>query len=199
MGRSSNDYDDMTSYEQFQKIETRYGSQLVELGKTVRNTSLSASDRIQAANKLLDLYNRFVAECTAAPKAVWKHFSDLYLHCHNSRNSDFVWIKQYEVMLDDLIKNREQLDARAHFLNDVLPNLPDQVMQLIKEQPGITQTELYKRFDSRLKDHNLGGSGTQALRLTALQLDGVAEQKRLFLFVLDYSIRNAKKKINRRF
>ena len=122
MGRSSNDYDDMTSYEQFQKIETRYGSQLVELGKTVRNTSLSASDRIQAANKLLDLYNRFVAECTAAPKAVWKHFSDLYLHC-------------------------------AHFLNDVLPNLPDQVMQLIKEQPGITQTELYKRFDSRLKDH----------------------------------------------
>ena len=47
MGRSSNDYDDMTSYEQFQKIETRYGSQLVELGKTVRNTSLSASDRIQ--------------------------------------------------------------------------------------------------------------------------------------------------------
>lgn len=33
MGRSSNDYDDMTSYEQFQKIETRYGSQLVELGK----------------------------------------------------------------------------------------------------------------------------------------------------------------------
>ena len=54
-------------------------------------------------------------------------------------------------MLDDLIKNREQLDARAHFLNDVLPNLPDQVMQLIKEQPGITQTELYKRFDSRYK------------------------------------------------
>ena len=132
MGRSSNDYDDMTSYKQFQKIETRYGSQLVELGKTVRNTSLSASDRIQAANKLLDLYNRFVAD---------------------SRNSDFVWIKQYEVMLDDLIKNREQLDARAHFLNDVLPNLPDQVMQLIKEQPGITQTELYQRFDSRLKKH----------------------------------------------
>ena len=153
MGRSSNDYDDMTSYEQFQKIEDRYGSQLVELGKTVRNTSLSATDRIQAANKLLDLYNRFAAECKAAPKAVWKHFSDLYLHCHNSRNSDFVWIKQYEVMLDDLIKNREQLDARAHFLNDVLPNLPDQVMQLIKEQPGITQMELYKRFDSRLKDH----------------------------------------------
>lgn len=49
------------------------------------------------------------------------------------------------------------------------------------------------------KPPNLGGSGTQALRLTALQLDGVAEQKRLFLFVLDYSIRNAKKKINRRF
>lgn len=153
MGRSSNDYDDMTSYEQFQKIEDRYGSQLVELGKTVRNTSLSATDRIQAANKLLDLYNRFVAECKAAPKAVWKHFSDLYLHCHNSHNPDFVWIKQYEVMLDDLVKNREQLDARAHFLNDVLPNLPDQVIQLIKEQPGITQTELYKRFDSRLKDH----------------------------------------------
>lgn len=106
MGRSSNDYDDMTSYEQFQKIEDRYGSQLVELGKTVRNTSLSATDRIQAANKLLDLYNRFAAECKAGPKAVWKHFSDLYLHCHNSRNSDFVWIKQYEVMLDDLIKNR---------------------------------------------------------------------------------------------
>ena len=56
-------------------------------------------------------------------------------------------------MLDDLIKNREQLDARAHFLNDVLPNLPDQVMQLIKEQPGITQTDLYQRFDSRLKNH----------------------------------------------
>lgn len=153
MGRSSNDYDDMASYEQFQQIEGRYESQMVGLGITVRNTSLSATDRIQAANKLLDLYNRFVAECKAAPKAVWKHFSDLYLHCHNSRNSDFVWIKQYEVMLDDLIKNREQLDARAHFLNDVLPNLPDQVMQLIKEQPGITQTELYKRFDSRLKDH----------------------------------------------
>ena len=87
MGRSSNDYDDMTSYEQFQKIEDRYGSQLVELGKTVRNTSLSATDRIQVANKLLDLYNRFAAECKAAPKAVWKHFSDLYLHCHNSRGS----------------------------------------------------------------------------------------------------------------
>ena len=57
MGRSSNDYDDMASYEQFQKIEDRYGSQLVELGKTVRNTSLSATDRIQAANKLQDLYN----------------------------------------------------------------------------------------------------------------------------------------------
>ena len=153
MGRSSNDYDDMASYEQFQKIEDRYGSQLVELGKTVRNTSLSATDRIQAANKLLDLYNRFVAECKAAPKAVWKHFSDLYLPCHYSRNAACVWIKQYEVMLDDLIKNREQLDARAHFLNDVLPNLPDQVMQLIKEQPGITQTELYQRFDSRLKKH----------------------------------------------
>lgn len=49
---------------------------------------------------------------------------------------------------------RVSLDARAHFLNDVLlPDLPDQVLQLIKEQPGITQTELYKRFDSRLKDH----------------------------------------------
>lgn len=40
MGRSSNDYDDMASYEQFQQIEGRYESQMVGLGITVRNTSL---------------------------------------------------------------------------------------------------------------------------------------------------------------
>ena len=76
--------------------------------------------------------------------------------------------------------------------SDPMPNLAH-----LSARSGIPQPVL---APMRLKKPpTFGGSGTQALRLTALQTDGVAEQNGLFPFVLDYSIRNVKRKINRRF
>lgn len=148
---SAND-DEFSVYERYTKIANRYEDKMLEHGQMARDSKLSADVRIDHLNQLLDLYTRFQLACKESPE-VWNVFSTTYLHCHNSKDPDFVWISQYYTLLEYLEKNRERLNRDTAFLNEALPQLPNQVLQFIKDHPGVKQADLYKQFDPRLKAH----------------------------------------------
>lgn len=149
---ANNDDDEFSVYERYTEIADRYEDKMMEHGQMARDSRLSADVRIDHLNQLLDLYNRFQVACKESPK-VWNEFSAMYLHCHNSKDPDFVWISQYYSLLEYLEKNRERLNRDTAFLNEALPHLPNQVLQFIKDHPGVKQADMYKQFDSRLKAH----------------------------------------------
>lgn len=57
-------------------------------------------------------------------------------------------LKDLENNLEDL---EEKYKKRAFFETEILPNLENELLKIIKENPGIIQKDIYKKFDQDLK------------------------------------------------
>ena len=52
---------------------------------------------------------------------------------------------------DNLEALEEKYNKRVLFESEILPNLENEVLKIIKENPGIIQKDIYKRFDPDVK------------------------------------------------
>lgn len=52
---------------------------------------------------------------------------------------------------DNLEALEEKYNKRVLFESEILPNLENEVLKIIKENPGIIQKDIYKKFDQDLK------------------------------------------------
>lgn len=60
--------------------------------------------RIKGLQTLISFFYTFKSECEAKGECFKKYFDDMWMHCHNSKNPDFVYIQPYEAELKNLLE-----------------------------------------------------------------------------------------------
>ena len=130
-----------------------YEDQMVAIAKSL--DSLKTDAKIIQLKKLIAIYYEYKEFCYSKNECYIKYFSDMWEHCHNSRCKDFEYITPFMAELKNLEDNYEELvlkDQRTDFIEkNILPTLRHDLMAAIKEEPGILQVTLFKRFDADLK------------------------------------------------
>ena len=89
------------------------------------------------------------------------YFQDTWEFMHNSKNDCFSYINEIEAYLEKLIKNYDEekiiLEKEKNkqvkitqYLQEHNPE--EEFLSLLKNKPGILQKDIYKNFDSDIKD-----------------------------------------------
>ena len=110
---------------------------------------------------LIEFYEQYKEECIAKGECFYKYFSDMHMHCHNSRNPDFEFVapskerlsyinENYDSLIKEQQKNFANEKKKQTLLNDT--DLNKAIKDIIINNPGILQSDVYKMFDSLLKD-----------------------------------------------
>lgn len=96
--------------------------------------------------------------CYSSPEGrEW--YSEMYLHCFNSQNSDFSLEEQIEDGYRDLMENwveyKQRFQARkdaTDFLIEKGPYIRRRIIDIVKSYPGILQKDIYSEFDPTYKE-----------------------------------------------
>ena len=85
-------------------------------------------------------------------------FSEMYEHCHNSRNADFSLVDEYESGYADLVDNfdayRQRIEDRMNYeslLASETATIKPRILAIIEHDQGFIQKDLYASFDPALK------------------------------------------------
>ena len=116
-------------------------------------------EKIDILRKMIKYYYSLKEECYSKGECYQKYFDDMWVHCHDSRNEDFEYIKQYE---DELLEIENNLDE---YLNQckleqekelkykqLEPIIKNELLIIIKKNQGILQKDIYKKFDLDVKE-----------------------------------------------
>jgi hypothetical protein len=118
-------------------------------------------EEIKSLSALIEYYYQYKNECIAMGEDHYKNFSDMHMHCHNSRNPDFEFIVPHEERLkyiqdnyDTLLQEQQEKIALEAKKQELLQNmdLEKSLQDIILSNPGILQSALYKKYDILLKD-----------------------------------------------
>lgn len=109
--------------------------------------------------KFIKFYYEYKDECFSKDECYRKYFTDMHMHCHNSKNSDFEFVTPKEERLkyindnyDSLLKEQELKNENDLKKEKLMVGLKEKVIKEIKNNPGILQSDLYDKFDHVLKD-----------------------------------------------
>lgn len=111
----------------------------------------STDNEIQSLKDFIKFYYKYKQECIDLGGCYCKYFSDMYMHCSNSKNKDFEQVLPKEERLLYLIDNYNQLIKEEKEINASLEDLDNKILTLIKNNNGILQTEIYKKFSPLVK------------------------------------------------
>ena len=147
----------LDSYEDFYRP---HDDKLYELSSNAAHAK-TIDEELDCLKILIKYYYQYKNECIAKGESAFKYFSDMHMHCHNSRNPDFDFIapseerlKYIEENYDSLVKEQQEKFAeeekKQSLLNDM--DLGKTLKDIITKNPGILQSDVYKMFDPLLKD-----------------------------------------------
>lgn len=77
-----------------------YEDKMVQMAIDLKN--YNGKDRIRPLEELIAFYADFKSFCYQKNECYKKYFSDMWEHCHNSRNNDFEYITQFVEELNEL-------------------------------------------------------------------------------------------------
>lgn len=131
----------------------KFKNDIEEFEQSIYNLALSTNTndinlKISALSSLINKFYEFREFCISKGIGGNLYFQDMWLHCHNSNNSDFSYIYQFEQDLIYILENKEQLKKQELFKLTIENNLLD----LILKNEGILQTDIYKFFSSEYKN-----------------------------------------------
>lgn len=121
----------------------------------------SIDEEIKLLSKFIEYYYQYKNESTSLGGFYYKNFCDMHMHCHNSRNPDFEFVVPKEERLkyiqdnyESLIKAEQEKISNEKKKQSMLKNinLEKSLKENIINNPGILQSDLYKQYDSLLKD-----------------------------------------------
>lgn len=117
--------------------------------------------RILQCKKALESYEKLKNFCLSKGKGGQIHFEDMWEHCHNSKNPDFRFIESVEIELDFLLNNKEEAEEKLQYEKLKVENrekiklfkkkAKDELIQLIAENYGILQKNIYQQYDEIYK------------------------------------------------
>lgn len=105
----------------------------------------------QLIEEFLVAFYAYKRECEEMGECYMKYFSDMHEHCHNNSNPCFSLAKPREERLAYINENLETLVADEELKKRLLSTLSADVETLIRNNPGILQSELIKKFDPIVK------------------------------------------------
>lgn len=117
--------------------------------------------RIEQCQKTINYFYNFRKFCYNKSKGGEIYFQDFWGCYHNSKNECFSFITEIEEYLDILIKkyDEERVKLEKEYEKKIkieeyllVHNPEEEFIALLKEKPGILQKNIYKNFDSDIKD-----------------------------------------------
>lgn len=142
---------EIAPYVQYSKIERLYADDLVKLAKTAKNPNVPVDERIAAIKNMQVILANFRSACKKEGNDVYQEFSALWEHYGNANSKDS-YITPYLDLLSYLEENADRMREDERVRAATLPSLQDEVLALIRDNDGIKQTDLYKRFDFSVKN-----------------------------------------------
>ena len=133
---------------------------LYELSSAAANAK-SIDEEIACLKAFIAFYYQYKNDCISKGARYFNYFSDMHMHCHNSQNPDFDFVMPREERLayilqnyDSLIKEEQESLAKEAKKQELLNNtdLEQSIKEIIIANPGILQSELYKKYNPVLKD-----------------------------------------------
>lgn len=119
----------------------------------------SIEEEKELLEQFINFYYEYKKECFSKDECYAKYFTDMHMHCHNSKNSDFEFVTPREERLkyindnyEILLKDEEQKKSDESKKQKLMVGLKESVIKKIKDNPGILQSDLYNNFDPILKD-----------------------------------------------
>ncbi|BDH60089.1 hypothetical protein MTP04_02190 [Lysinibacillus sp. PLM2] len=119
------------------------------------------NERMLQCKKALESYEKLKSFCLSKGKGGKIHFEDMWEHCHNSKNPDFRFIESVEIELDYLLNNKEEAEEKLKNIKLKVEdrekiklfkeNAKDELIQLIAENYGILQKNIYQQYDDIYK------------------------------------------------
>ena len=120
----------------------------------------SVSESKEYYEKFLDFYQSYKEECRLKGECYIKYFSDMHENCHVREGKKITTMYNRAVErldfinahFDELIEQErlkaEQEQLRKKYIKDI----DSQIENIIRDNPGILQSELVKRFDPIVKN-----------------------------------------------
>lgn len=103
---------------------------------------------IKALEDFINYYYEYQNECKSKGECFYKYFEDMHMHCHNSTDKDFESVAPAKERLKYLQENYGRLKTNEN----ILANLKSELLATIKNNPGILQAELLKKYNPEIKD-----------------------------------------------
>lgn len=122
-------------------------TKLTQLYITSRNCK-NIDAEIQTLKTFINYYYAYQRECKSKGECFYKYFEDMHMHCHNSTDKDFEFVTPAKERLNYLQENYERLKTNEN----ILANVKSELLKIIKNNPGILQAELLKKYDPEIKD-----------------------------------------------
>lgn len=112
---------------------------------------MDTDTQIAVLSELIKEFYELKDYCDTLGEEYGDYFSKTWEHCHNSKGDDYCYITRYEEQLAQLRQNYEVLKEKDNIYMQNVKDLKSRVFDCIRKNPGILQTELYKRFDASVK------------------------------------------------
>ena len=134
-------------------------NQLLELWSMAAKVK-DIDEEIKIISQLIDYYYTYKNECVSLGGYHYKHFTEMYTHDdgNGKRIEDVVKherrLKYIQDNYDSLVKEQQENIAKEVKKQELLKNidLEQSLKDIIVSNPGILQSELYKKYDILLKD-----------------------------------------------
>ncbi|MBE6145069.1 MAG: hypothetical protein E7171_00445 [Firmicutes bacterium] len=110
-------------------------------------------NEIKLLKKFVSYFEAYQNECKIKGKSYEKYFYDMHIQGSSKKGKpDYYWLNERKERLNYLEGNRDKLIEEKRFKEEALKDLPQKLKNIIRNNPGILQSEIYKEFDKILKD-----------------------------------------------
>jgi len=125
-------------------------SKLVDLS-VASSKAQNVDEEIRLLREFIKYYYTYQEECAQRGECFTKYFSDMWMHCHNSQNEDFEFVSPREERLRFLEAHYDKLIKKEKIIAEESVNLDSKILEKIRTNEGILQTELYKDYNAVMK------------------------------------------------
>lgn len=107
----------------------------------------TVENEITLLSAIIESFYSLKSKCISLGPEYLSYFSQMWEHCHNSQNQDYSYIEKFENRLDYLQQNKNVLLAEEALKYKEKDNLNQRVIEILKAEKEILQTDIYKKFD----------------------------------------------------
>lgn len=111
----------LTIQTEIKPLETK----VVNLATASKEIKHDVNKKIETLEKLIASYYDLKSKCISLGPKYHDYFINMWEHCHNSQNEDFVYIDSYKAELKELQLNRETLIAEQELYKHVREGLEE--------------------------------------------------------------------------